>query len=192
MIAVVPAAGDEPDHAIVSRVLEGETNAYRLLVERYQRPIFRLGTRFHRSTEDAQDYVQEVFLKAFERLRQYRRSGRFYSWLMRIAFNHGMDRVAKKQLPRFTQEIDLLDQRPNPETMALRQLAYRELQRAVAELPAAAAACIELFFFFGLTHKEVSRTTGIPVNTVKSHVLRAKLRLRVRLEGTIAEDYHEL
>ena len=189
---MVPAAGDEPDHAIVSRVLEGEINAYRMLVERYQQQVFRLGVRFHRTAEDAQDYVQEVFLKAFERLRQYRRSGRFYSWLMRIAFNHGMDRIAKKQLPLFAQEIDLPDQRRNPETQALRQLAYSELQRAVAELPQPAAACIELFFFFGLTHKEVSRTTGIPVNTVKSHVLRAKQRLRVRLAGTIAEDYDEL
>ncbi|TVR31710.1 MAG: sigma-70 family RNA polymerase sigma factor [Spirochaetaceae bacterium] len=192
MVAVVSATGEEPDHAIVSRVLEGETNAYRLLVDRYQRQVFRLGARFHRSAEDAQDYVQEVFLKAFERLRQYRRSGRFYSWLMRIAFNHGMDRIAKKQLPLLAQEIDPPDQRRNPETQALRQLACRELQHAIAELPPPAAACIELFFFFGLTHKEVSRTTGIPVNTVKSHVLRAKQRLRVRLAGTIAEDYHEL
>ncbi|TVQ39070.1 MAG: sigma-70 family RNA polymerase sigma factor [Spirochaetaceae bacterium] len=186
------AGGVDPDLAAIRRVLSGDTNAFGLLVDRYQRQVYRLGKRFHRSSEDAQDYVQEVFLKAFERLRQYRRTGRFYSWLMRIAYNHGMDRIGRRQVHHFVEQIETPDQRSNPETAALRRIANNELRRAVAQLPQPAAACVDLFFFFDLTYGEVSRTTGLPINTVKSHVLRAKQRLRLRLAGSVAEEYDEL
>ena len=186
------ADAEYPDTTIVRRVLAGEVEAFRLLVDRYQRQVFRLGLRFLGAREDAQDYVQEVFLKAFEGLRQYRRGGRFYSWLMSIAFNHGKDRNRKHSLPRANGEYDIPDPRSDPEADTFRHLAQAELRAAVAALPVPAATCVDLYFFFELTCEEVALITGLPPNTVKSHVLRAKQRLRTLLAGTVAEAYFEM
>lgn len=189
---MAPSSCPDPDLPVVNRVLAGDREAYRILVDRYQRQLMRLGYRFHRSDDDVQDFVQEVFLKCFERLAQFRRSGRFYSWLMRIAYNHGMDRIGKRRPEICSEAMDSPDASADPERQALQALACRELRDAVSRLPAQVAACIDLFFFFDLTYAEVSRATGLPVNTVKSHVYRAKLRLRGRLSGTVAEAHHEL
>lgn len=186
-------AESDPDQVIVARVLEGDLEAFRVLVDRYQRQVYRLGLRFFRCREDAQDYLQEVFLKAFENLRQYRGTGRFYSWLMGIAFNHGKDRSRKAvPSPLFFEDGEPPDPASGPEARALGEMARRELRTAVEGLPGTAAACIDLFFFFGLRYREVSVLVGIPTNTVKSHVLRAKQRLRKRLSGSVAEAFHEM
>lgn len=185
----------DPDQVIVTRVLEGNVEAFRVLVDRYQRQVYRLGLRLLRRREDAQDYVQEVFLKAFEHLRLYRRTGRFYSWLMSIAFNHGKDRSRRPVppvQPFLFHDIEPPDPAAGPEGRTLKELARRELLSAVEGLPGPVAACIDLYFFFGLTYNEVGWLMGIPSNTVKSHVLRTKKRLRSRLSGTVAEAYHEM
>jgi RNA polymerase sigma-70 factor, ECF subfamily len=189
----------DPDLVIVARVQEGNVEAFRVLVDRYTWQVYRLGLRFLRCREEAQDYVQEVFLKAFENLRQYRRSGRFYSWLMGIAFNHGKDLVRKpappgqlSMQPSLPDEVEPPDAASGPEARALREIARRELCGAVEGLPEHVATCIDLYFFFGLTYNEVGELVGIPTNTVKSHVLRAKQRLRKRLAGTVAEAFHEM
>ncbi len=189
---MAPPSCPDPDLPVVNRVLAGDREAYRILVDRYQRQLMRLGYRFHRSHDDVQDFVQEVFLKCFERLPQFRGKGRFYSWLMRIAFNHGMDRIGKRRPEICSEEIDSADTKADPARQALQALARRELRSAVSQLPVQVAACVDLFFFFELTYLEVSRATGIPVNTVKSHVYRAKERLRGSLKGTVAEVYDEL
>lgn len=189
---MAPSSCPDPDLPAVNRVLAGDREAYRILVDRYQRQLTRLGYRFHRSHEDVQDFVQEVFLKCFERLAQFRRRGRFYSWLMQIAYRHGMDRIGKRRPEICSEELDSPDGRSDPARQALQAVARRELHRAVSELPPDVSSCVDLFFFFDLTYAEVSRATGIPVNTVKSHVYRAKQRLREALEGSVAEVYDEL
>lgn len=180
------------DLDIVRRVLTGEVDQYRIIVERYQGQIFRLGFRFWRSVEDVQDYVQEVFLKAYTQLSRFRGSGRFYSWLVRLAYNHGLDRVARTGLELFPQEYEVPDPQPSTEEQVLRRIAGQELHRAVAGLRHPVGLCVDLFFFFDLSYEEVSRVTGIGVNTVKSHVFRAKDQLRRRLSGSPAEAMYEL
>jgi len=187
-----PAALELSDVVIVERVLAGEVELFRILVDRYQRPVYRLGFRFFRAVEDVEDYVQDVFLKAYLRLSQFCRRGRFYSWLMRIAYTHGIDRSGRKKSLVTTEYLDSPDPRQGTEETALRSLAREELRAAVADLPQPAGACVDLFFFFELTHKEVSRIVGIRVNTVKSHICRAKRRLRERLANTQAEAYYEV
>ncbi len=180
------------DLAVVERVLAGDVDAYRTIVERYERHVFRLGRRFHKVAEDIQDYVQEVFLKAYLGLSQFRRRGRFYSWLMRIAYNYGMDCIGRRSPQSIPEEHDVPDPRPGPEECALRSIASEELRRAVAGLPAPVAACVDLFFFFDLTYAEVAEITGLKTNTVKSHIFRAKKRLRKRLSESPAERYHDV
>ncbi len=179
------------DFTIVERVLAGDVDAYRDIVNRYQRQVYRLGFRFHRAVEDIQDYVQEVFLKAYLRLSQFRQRGRFYSWLMRIAYTQGIDRVERRSVETVPEECAPPDPAAGTEDQAIWSLVCDELRAAVAGLPRQVARCVELFYFFDLTYDEVSRVTGIGVNTVKSHVFRARRELRRRLTGTPAEAYYD-
>ncbi len=190
-----PDAGDipdaspdaSPDEQVISRVLTGSTSDFRLLVTRYYAPVYRMGRRFLRLHEDVQDYVQDVFVKSYTRLGQFGGRGRFYSWLMRLAYNLAVDRI--KSRPRDVTGFDPEpeDPTPGPIEQTMRSAARRAVNEAVAELPSVPGRCIELFFYDGLTYEEIAQTTGMPVNTIKSHVLRAKKRLRRALEGTAAE-----
>ncbi len=180
------------DERIVVLVLRGETALFRELVKRHQRRIFFTGMRFFRNEDDARDFTQEVFVKAYTALGGFRGESRFGSWLLRIAFNHAVS--AKKS----TREAAGLEGEhvesfyPGPEVMSVRAEIIAALDRAVAALPEKYRICIDFFFFMGLPYDEIHEITGFPVNTIKSHVFRAKQLLRDALRGSAAEEYHEM
>ncbi len=198
---------DDLDRTIVLRVLTGDGEAFREIVDRYQRRVYGFGLRFFKNPTEAEDFVQEVFLKAFRKLSEYRGDARFYSWLMSIAFHQAVDikrvmRKAEVSLPedisgaKEDRQIDVERRNSNwssnPESSLIRREAVAALNAAVRNLPPAAAACVDLFFYHRLTYEEISGISGIPVNTVKSHVFRSKTKLRKALNGSAAEAYHEM
>jgi RNA polymerase sigma-70 factor (ECF subfamily) len=188
---------DREDREVVKSVLAGNRNAFRRLVERYQPVVSSLGRRLIRSSADVPDYVQEVFLKAFSRLSQYSGAGRFYSWLVRIAYTTAINR-SERAVPEVAMDPEVLDRAwragrdEDPERQTFRNAILEALSQAIAELPEHFAVAVELFFFADLRYSEISKMTGVPPNTLKSHVFRARLLLREKLNATIAEDYHEL
>jgi RNA polymerase sigma-70 factor, ECF subfamily len=190
-------SGELEDQDIIRMVCDGDREAFRIVVSRYQSVITALGRRILRSETDLTDFVQDVFLKAFLNLRQFAGRGRFYSWLMRIAYNTAINR-AQRAVPEVPADPAVLERiwiapgRDNPENRVLRQLLVETVAQAIRELPGHYAVAVELFFFCNLRYTEISGMTGTPVNTIKSHVRRARLLLQRKLEGTIAEDYYDL
>jgi RNA polymerase sigma-70 factor (ECF subfamily) len=179
------------DEQIVKQVLTGGIESFKIIVERYQKKIFGIGMRFFKNRDDSYDFVQEVFIRAYESLKSYAGRAPFRFWLTKIAYNHGINRVgAKRTEPEVPEEIPNGD--TTPETGHLRDEIRELLLEAINELPDRYRICVDLYFFMGLTYNEISEITGYPVNTIKSNVLRAKTMLRDELKGTIAEDYHEL
>jgi len=180
------------DEQIVRQVLLGNTESFRIIVERYQRPVFGMGMRFFRNRDDAGDFTQEVFLKAYEALGSYAGRAPFRFWLMRIAYHHGISRMEALR----TTEQAITDEMPandeSPEQGSAKNEIREILHEAVRRLPERYRICVDLYFFLELTYAEISEITGFPVNTIKSHVLRAKAILRDGLKGTAAEEYHEL
>ncbi|MBU0934025.1 MAG: sigma-70 family RNA polymerase sigma factor [Spirochaetes bacterium] len=174
------------DAEVIARVLDGETDAFALLVRRHQRRILRLGYGFFRNSHEAEDFVQDVFLKAWAGLSGFRGKAAFSTWLTRIAYNTGIN--AKRVSGRY----EALDYEPeddrslSPEDAHLRKEAGRILRSAMAALPEKYAVCLDLFFFEGLPYAEISQITGYPVNTIKSHVFRAKQELRTSLAPALA------
>lgn len=190
------------DEQIVAKVLHGDTNSFKALVNRYQKHIFGVGMRFLKNENDAYDFVQEVFIKAYRALTSYHGSAPFRFWLVKIAYNHGVNTI-KTQRVRLSyinqgtesaiyQYKDIVSLEPSPETIYTKAEVRDVLLDAIKRLPEQYQICLDLHFFLGLSYEEISLITGIPINTIKSNVLRAKMELRDLLHGTIAEDYHEM
>ncbi len=179
------------DEHIVRKVSNGDTENFRLIVSRYQAYIYSIGMRFFKNEDDSSDFVQDVFLKAFNELKSYKGKGSFRAWLVRIAYNYGINKIKAQRIDNVIFE-DSPSNEPAPEQTHAKGETINVLRRAIDALPEQYRICLDLYFFMGLKYSDIERITGYPVNTIKSNVLRAKQILRDKLRGTIAEDYHEM
>lgn len=183
---------DRSDGEVVYSVLKGNRDDFGILVTRYSDRVYSIGVRFFRNSVDAEDFAQEVFIKTYENLYQYRGTSPFKSWLSAIAYNHGRTLYQKKindagPLPENIYSEDL-----TPEHSQLDKETRYLLNQAIEELPEKYRVCVDLSFYWGLSYREVQDITGFPVNTIKSHVLRARRLLYEKLKGTLAEEYNEM
>lgn len=169
------------DEAIIESVLDGDTELFAELLRRHEQRVYRVGLSWFKDHEDAQDLVQEVFVKAYTKLATFRGGSRFSTWLLRIAYNTATTGRARR---RSYEEVDVestRDPRSGVEEAVLAKESSRELREALGSLSPDQAVCVELCFFQDLPYSEISKITGFPVNTIKSHVFRAKRMLRERL-----------
>jgi RNA polymerase sigma-70 factor (ECF subfamily) len=173
------------DLLIVDQVVSGQKDMFRLLVQRYEHAVYGMGISFFRNPEDASDFTQEVFLKVYRNLSCFEGRSRFSTWLYKIAYNTAVNGVnrRKEYYSLAENEKDKLVNYENdtPERVFIRNAARDAIQTAVKELPERFRVCVDLFFFYGRSYQEIEMITGFPVNTVKSHVFRAKKLLREKL-----------
>lgn len=182
----------DDDMADVNRVLAGDTEAFAGIVRRHQRVLLAFGRRYFPNRADVEDFVQEVFLQAYRRLTTFRGDGGIRSWLFGIAYNHAV-RVKRRRVDyALVDEATVADATETPERQVLRREACRAVVGAMRRLPERFSTCLDLYFFFGMTYDEISRATGHPVNTVRSHIRRAKQRLRHALSADLLEGCHDM
>jgi RNA polymerase sigma-70 factor (ECF subfamily) len=171
------------DQSIVAQIVSGQKDRFRILVRRHERAVYGMGLSFFRNGEDAADFTQEVFLKAFRNLSRFEGRSRFSTWLYKIAYNTAVNGVNRRREYRSLAEEDPVMDGDTPERDALRGAAREAVLEAVRDLPERYRTCVDLFFFYDRSYQEIEVITGFPVNTIKSHVFRAKKLLRDRLEG---------
>ena len=139
-----------------------------------------------RHADDARDIVQEVFLRVFKALPAYRGESEFSTWLYRITFSlslNWLDRVRKRTEPLGAEaEATLHDPGPGPEEQWRVGRRAEHVRKAVDNLPSHFRVVLVLHYFRGLTYEQVAAVLRLPVNTVKTHLARAKARLRRDLE----------
>tara|TARA_B100000614_G_scaffold243570_1_gene246922 strand:+ start:329 stop:916 length:588 start_codon:yes stop_codon:yes gene_type:complete len=191
------AGRDQEDLAAIRSVLNGHRNAFRALVERYQPAVSAVGRRTLAAREDRIDFVQDVFLKAFAHLGQFSGTGRFYSWLMRIAYTTAINRSARAipevaTDPEFLSRVWYADREREPDRTTERRALWDAIVGEIAGLPAQLALSVEFFFVLGLRYREIAEMTGVPVNTLKSHIHRARCLLRERLDRSLWEDQYDV
>ena len=172
---------DDEDHVIAAQVVSGQKDLFRLLVNRHERAVYGMGMSFFRNAEDASDFTQEVFLKTFRNLSQFEGRSRFSTWLYKIAYNTAVNSITRKKDYQSLAENEITFNYDTPERELLRGFARDAVSEAVTELPARFRICVDLFFFYDRSYQEIETITGYPVNTVKSHVFRAKKVLREKL-----------
>ena len=185
---MILAESEAADEDIIAKVLDGDTDAFSALVRRYQKRILRLGYGFFKDSDEAEDFAQDVFIKAFVALAGFKGRSSFSTWLTRIAYNAGIN--AKRKAGRYEpMDSDPVDVKSlSPEDAHIRAETAIALRTAMASLPEKYAVCLELYFKEGLKYEDIGEVTGFPVNTIKSHVFRAKRDLRKALaaeEGII-------
>jgi RNA polymerase sigma-70 factor (ECF subfamily) len=173
------------DELIVSQVLSGEKELFRLLVRRYERPVFGMGIGFFHNLEDASDFTQELFIKVYRSLSRFEGRSRFSTWLYKIAYNTALNGVNRRKDYQSLAEIQDIAavETDTPERQFIHKAAKAAVLASLEGLPERYRICIDLFFFYGCSYREIETITGFPVNTIKSHVYRAKKLLREKLEG---------
>ena len=177
------------DQLIISQVIAGQKDLFRLLVRQNEQAVYGMGLSFFRNQDDACDFVQDVFLKAYQNLRSFQGRSRFSTWLYKIAYNTAVNEVTRRKEYRSLAEDEVNAQSDlssqgelqTPERAMLRNAAREAVQKALQGLPERYRICIDLFFFYDRSYQEIEVITGFPVNTIKSHVFRAKKLLREKL-----------
>jgi RNA polymerase sigma-70 factor (ECF subfamily) len=176
-------SGGDEDHLVVSQVISGQKELFRLLVQRHERAVYGMGLSFFRNAEDASDFTQEVFLKAYRSLSRFEGRSRFSTWLYKIAYNTAVNGIRRQKEYRSLAEEAVLKDEDTPERKLLRSAAREAVLEALGDLPFRYRICVDLFFFYDRSYQEIETITGYPVNTIKSHVFRAKKLLREKLKG---------
>jgi len=179
----------EDEHLLVNAAKGGDVAAFEELVNRYESKILRLTKNITGNREDAEDAMQDAFLKAYAHLDGFQQDSRFYTWLVRIAANEALMRLRKRRPGQVSLDepvegdTDLMpreleDWRPNPE----REYAQAELQALMAEvlekLEPEFRIILVLRDIEELSTQETADVLGISVPNVKSRLLRARLKLR--------------
>jgi RNA polymerase sigma-70 factor (ECF subfamily) len=182
-----------PDVALVAKVREGDVSAYDELVRKYERQVFRIAQHITQNREDAEDVMQDAFLKAYEKLDQFQGNSKFYTWLVRIAVNESLMRLRKRRTGKMvsidedieTEEgsvpRDLADWAPDPEQNFSQTELAEILRKTIQGLPQGFRIVFVLRDVEGLSTEETAETLGLSVPAVKSRLLRARLQLRERL-----------
>lgn len=179
----LPIDSQQEDLSLCAEILAGNTESFSVLAEKYRKRIFSLGYGFFRNPDDAEDFLQDVLVKVYVSLASFRGEARFSTWLMRVAHNTAINsKKRKREYTSLAEDFDVMDTDYTPEEQCLQGVSREAIRDAVAELPERYRVCIDLFFFYDMPYADISVVTALPVNTIKSHVFRAKKILRERLD----------
>lgn len=173
------------DRELVARMRDGDGEALRLVIERYQQRVFHIVYGIIRDGHEVEDVAQEVFLKVFQRISAFDERSRFYTWLYRVAANAAKDHLKKRRRrPAVPLEEDAgiaaLDRGPADGAAAAEN--RRIVRAAIGELPARYREVLTLRELEGLSYNEIADVLQLSMGTVESRLHRARERLKRRLE----------
>jgi len=175
------------DDDLMASTAAGDEGAFRLLVERWERPVFAFLARMVGSREEAQDLAQETFLRVYAGARRYRSRGTFRSWLFRVAGNLARSRLRRRKIIQWVTFDSAAHERPaagDPPDRAVERAERRDAVRhAIGALPARQREAVVLRRYENLSYKEIADAMGITVPAVESLLQRAMKGLRERLAG---------
>jgi len=176
--------------AVLARARQGDGEAFRALVERHSRSVFRLAFRMTGNEQDAEDVVQESFLRAYRQLGRFESRANFGTWLYRITANCAVDMMRARQARHDQARGESLEEgaasvcseQAGPERLARSAEIQRQVEDAMADLSPLERAAFTLRHYEGRTIEEISRTLGLGTSAAKHSVFRAVRKLRAALE----------
>jgi len=178
---------------LIARAKRGHADSFRALVEAYQERLFSFVWRMVRNHHEAEDICQAVFVKAFESLGSYDEQYAFSTWLFTIAYRMSLNSIRKRRV--LSGDVDLSCVGNGEEDIEGTLARSEEAQRlrrliwaAVDELSPSQKSAVLLFYREGKSCQEIGRVLGMPAVTVKSHLHRAREKLRERLKAELVDE----
>ncbi len=178
----------EPEHLsieeqIIEGCIAGNRKAQKLLFDKYAPSMLGLCMRYCRSTEEAEDVMQEAFVKVFTHIESFRKQGSFEGWIKRIMVNHALNQYHKnrKEYHQNIEDINenrILDQQELPTKVPYTQM---EMLQAIRELPEGYGIVFNLYVFENYKHREIAEMLDISANTSKSQLSKARVFLQRNL-----------
>ena len=189
----------QTDAAVVALARDGDSEAFRALVERHGRAVYRLAHRMTGNPSDAEDVVQETFLRAYKQLSRFESRANFGTWLHRIAVNCSIDLIRSRphresahdtsDLEHLGGDRDRTDATgSSPERLMLSTEVQERIAAAMSALSQMERAAFVLRHFEGHSIEEISRALGLKTNATKHSIFRAVRKMRMALEPFSAAD----
>ena len=190
--AAAQSAARDSDAIAVERTLAGERDAFRVLVERHNQQLFRLAYRMTGNEQDAEEIVQEAFLRAYRNLGQFGSRANFGTWAYRIAANYAIDRMrqrknedSRRKTPSAAEEeleqdpLDLVaDERPSPDRLAVNMELRRKMQEALKDLSYSERTAFVMRHWEGCAIEEIAAVLKSTTSAAKNTVFRSVQKLR--------------
>jgi RNA polymerase sigma-70 factor, ECF subfamily len=186
------------DAAVVAQVLAGEKEAFRLLMDRHTRSIYSVAYRMTGNQQDAEEIVQETFLRAYRSLQRFELRSSFSTWLYRIAVNRSLDFLKAKKMTDTYQitenagpdederEIQVAATNPGPDRLLLSTEARQKISQAIGLLSPAERVAFTMRHMEGKSIEEISKTLKVKASAAKNSIFRAVQKIRQQLEPIVS------
>ncbi len=189
------------DQIYIDKIIEGDSSAFAILVERYKDLVYTIAYRMLKHREEAEEVSQDTFIKVYKSLHKFKGDSKFSTWIYKVAYNSCLDRLKKQKRRQHTVNIDeFTEYKIKTLDNALEHMEVKERQEAIKRcmdlLPADDNVLLTLFYFEELSLEEISKVTGITANTVKVRLFRSRKKLltilKEQLEPEILEHYERV
>lgn len=183
---------DPPDRELIARTLEGDGGAFGMLVDRFQRKIYRVAYAIVRDEVEADTITQDTFIQAYTHLAKFQGRAEFETWLTRIAINRSRDSLRRRKFLSFFSSsddeqregwIEPVDDRPDPEREIMAHQLRAAIESAERQLSAQQKVIFRLRHYENRSLEEIAALLGLRSGTVRAHLFRAIHKIRKQLEA---------
>ncbi len=172
----------ESDEVLIARVKKGDCEAFNPLVERYKMPLYKVLYRMVHNRDDAEDLVEEAFIKAYRAISRFDLKRSFYAWICRIAVNNAINYIKKERRAQVQSigmvEYKLTAEKGNPVRMTRQKILTERINTAIAKLPEEYRIILVLRVDEECSYEDISSMLKIPKGTVMSRLARARQKLK--------------
>ncbi len=183
----------DPLKRIIEETQKGSNQAFEKIFQMYGSTVYAVCLRYTQDQADAKDLLQEVFIKVFQRIKDYRFEGSFEGWLKKIATHSALDQLRKNEKRLFQQKIEDIagNKHPISSDDILGQVSVNELLELVKQLPTACRFVFNMYVIDGYKHQEIAEILGISEGTSKSNLHDARKILQNKIKTIMYEknDY---
>jgi RNA polymerase sigma-70 factor (ECF subfamily) len=181
------------DQIFIDKVLQGDTNAFTYLIDRYKNMVYTLALKIVKNTEDAEEIAQDSFLKAFQKLHTFKGESKFSTWLYTIVYRNGISKVRKKKLETTNIDSYVIDNYTNdfdfPQIEAIKNGEQKKyVNEAINNLSDTDALLITLFYLNESSVEEIEKITNLTKTNIKVKLFRARKRLFKELSLLLKDE----
>lgn len=186
------------DQYIIEQIINGDTNSFSVLVDRYKDLVFTLALRMVKNREEAEEVSQDTFIKAYKSLDKFKGDSKFSTWIYKVAYNTSLDRIKKYKKAQLSVPIDEFTEKDVKTIETALDVIERDeknkaIQKCLNKLPSDDAFLLTLFYFEEQSLEEIANIIGLTANNVKVKLFRSRKKLatimKQQLEPEIINHY---